>query len=154
MTSSRDQVTVQRLIAAPPEKIFDLLADPERHVEIDGGDSVKGSRGGSRRLALGDRFGMNMKMGLAYSTINTVVEFEENRRIAWQTKATAPLDLVVTGRIWRYQLEPQDGGTLVKETWDIRSERIFSRPAVRRMASMTRRNMEATLARIEEIVTA
>lgn len=148
-----NQITVQRLIDAPPAAIFDLLADPGRHVEIDGSGSVRESRGGSRRLGLGDRFGMNMVLGVAYSTRNTVVEFEENRRIAWRTEAGRPLGMLVTGRTWRYELEPQDDGTLVSETWDISTERFTSRPAVRLMGPSTRRNMEATLARIEEIVT-
>ena len=30
-------------------------------------------------------FGMGMKMLVSYSTVNKVVEFEENRRIAWKT---------------------------------------------------------------------
>ncbi len=148
-----DRITVQRLIHAPAEAVFDLLADPEGHAQIDGSGSVRESRGGSRRLGLGDRFGMNMVLGVAYSTRNTVVEFEENRRIAWRTEAGGPLAKLVTGRTWRYELEPQGDGTLVRETWDISTERFLSRPAVRLMASSTRRNMEATLARIEEIVT-
>lgn len=147
-----DSITVQRLIPAPPDKIFDLLADPARHVEIDGSGSVRESRGGSRRLGLGDSFGMDMRLGVAYSTLNRVVEFEEDRRIAWQTLAGGPLARVVTGRTWRYELEPRADGTLVKETWDISTERFTSRPFVRLMASSTRRNMEKTLERIERAV--
>ncbi|HNM98230.1 MAG TPA: dimethyladenosine transferase, partial [Marmoricola sp.] len=61
----------------------------------------------------------------------------------------------LTGRIWRYELEPVEGGTRVTESWDIREEALPSRALVRsRMSKMTRRNMERTLARIEEIVTA
>ena len=108
-----DVITVQRLVPAPAEPIFDLLADPAGHAEIDGGGTVKGARSGGRRLALGDRFGMDMHLGVAYSTRNTVVELEENRRIAWQTTAGGPLGNVLGGRIWRYELEPVEGGTLV-----------------------------------------
>jgi uncharacterized protein YndB with AHSA1/START domain len=148
-----DTVSVQRLIPSPPEPIFDLLADPDRHADIDGGGSVQRARSGSRRLALGDRFGMDMKLGVAYSMSNTVVEFEENRRIAWQTRGGGLVGQAVGGRIWRYDLEPVNGGTLVTETWDISEEVAPSRPFVRGMAGMTRRNMEATLARIEDLVT-
>ena len=35
-----DVESVERVIAAPPEKIFDLLADPARHHDIDGSGSV------------------------------------------------------------------------------------------------------------------
>lgn len=149
-----DLLSVERFVPAPPEAVFDLLVDPARHPEIDGGESVVGARSGGRRLGLGDRFGMDMKLGTAYSTLNTVVEYEEGRRIAWQTSATGPLAKVLGGRIWRYVLEPVEGGTLVTETWDIRSEAAVSKPFVRRMAPMTRRNMARTLVRIEQVVTA
>ena len=148
-----DSVSVQRLVPAPPEPIFDLLADPAGHARIDGGGSVQGARSGGRRLGKGDRFGMDMKIGLPYSTSNTVIEFEENRRIAWQTLASGALSKLVGGRVWRYELEPVEGGTLVTETWDISREAATSKPGVRLMAGMTRRNMEATLARIEDLVT-
>ena len=152
--AQRDTVSVQRLIPAPPEPIFDLLVDPARHPDIDGGGSVQGARSGSRRLALGDRFGMDMKIGVAYSMSNTVIELDENRRIAWQTRGGGVVGKAVGGRIWRYDLEPVEGGTLVTETWDISEENPLSKPFVRGMAGMTRRNMEATLARIEDIATA
>ena len=41
----------------------------------------------SRRLGLGDTFGMSMHMGIGYSMVSTVIEFEENRRIAWQSRS-------------------------------------------------------------------
>ena len=164
MSDERDVVTVERFIASPPEPIFDLIADPRRHRDIDGSGTVREARdvdppaGGSgadtHRLALGSRFGMSMKMGLPYSMVSTVVEFEENRRLAWQTRGPGPIGRHVAGRIWRYELEPVDGGTLVRESWDIRQESPFTKPIVRRGAGATRKNMAATLARIEEIVTA
>ena len=148
-------VTVQRVIPASASAIFDLLVDPARHVEIDGSGTVVAPRSDrARRLGLGDSFGMDMKLGVAYATRNVVVEFEENRRIAWQTLAASPLDRFITGRVWRYELEPVDGGTLVKQSWDIRKEKPLSKPGVRRMAAMTERNMNRTLERIAEILRA
>lgn len=125
-----DVVTVQRTIPAPPEAIFALLADPSRHCEIDGSGTVRGARGEERKLTLGDRFGMSMRMGLPYGTNNEVVEFDEPRRIAWQTRG---LGIVrpFGGRIWRYELEPVEGGTVVRETWDITHESPFTKPLVR-----------------------
>ena len=151
--TNRDRVSVERLVPAPPERIFDLLVDPARHLDIDGSGTVMRARSGGRRLALGDSFGMDMKLGARYSTRNEVVELVENERIAWRTLAPHPLSLLFTGRTWRYELEPVEGGTLVRETWDISTEAWPGRPAVRRMAGTTRRNMERTLARIEELVT-
>ena len=60
-----------------------------------------------------------MKAGVPYSMVNTVIEFEPNRRIAWQTRPPGVFGKLFGGRIWRYELEPADGGTLVRETWDI-----------------------------------
>jgi uncharacterized protein YndB with AHSA1/START domain len=148
-----DVLSVQRLVPSPPEPIFDLLVDPAGHAAIDGGGTVQGARSGGRRLALGDRFGMDMHLGVAYSTRNTVVELEENRRIAWQTTAAGAPGVVLGGRIWRYELEPVEGGTLVTESWDLTEEKWPSKPVVKlAMGASTRRNMERTLARIEELV--
>lgn len=97
------------VVAARPEQIFDLLADPRKHPELDGSGTVRGAVSGPERLQLGSRFGMRMRIGLPYLVRNTVVEFEENRRIAWRHFNRA---------VWRYELEPVDGGTRVTETWD------------------------------------
>jgi len=103
------QVSVTRFIAATPEAIFDVLADPAKHPIIDGSGSLKKVKGNPGRLELGSRFSMGMKIVFNYSIKNTVVEFEEGRRIAWRH----------FGRhIWRYTLEPIEGGTEVTETFD------------------------------------
>lgn len=144
-------VTVERTIGASPQAIFDLLADSNRHSEIDGSGTLRGARGEAARLRLGSRFGMSMHLGFAYATENEVVEFDEPRRIAWQTRGTGLVRLF-GGRIWRYELEPVDGGTLVKESWDITHENALSKPVVRLAAATTAKNMAATLERIEKIL--
>lgn len=149
---TEDVVSVERKIAAPPEAIFAYLADATKHQEIDGSGSVRGAKGDPEPLGLGSRFGMSMKIGVPYSMVNTVIDYEENRRIAWQTHGPTALGKYVGGRIWRYDLEPVEGGTLVRETWDITQESPISRFSTRRMAGMTKRNMEKTLARIERLV--
>jgi uncharacterized protein YndB with AHSA1/START domain len=103
-------VSASRVIAASPAEIFDLLADPTQHHVIDGSDTVLAARSGNpERLSLGARFGMDMKMGLPYRITNEVVEFEEGRLIAWRHFGH---------HIWRYQLEPVEGGTKVTESFD------------------------------------
>jgi hypothetical protein len=90
--------------------IFDLLADPRRHNEIDGSGTVQSAQiNAPERLSLDATFGMQMRMGLPYKITNTVVEFEENKTVAWRH---------VGGHIWRYILEPVDGGTKVTEQFD------------------------------------
>jgi uncharacterized protein YndB with AHSA1/START domain len=152
-TTTGDTVTVERLIPAEPEVIFDLLARPEQHSAFDGSGTVRAARSRGRKVGLGDAFGMNMKWGVPYATRNVVCEYEENRRIAWRTLAPAPLHLVFTGRTWRYELEPVEGGTLVRETWDTSTEKPLTRALIRhRLSGLTRRNMERTLERIEAAV--
>jgi uncharacterized protein YndB with AHSA1/START domain len=146
-----DTVTVERLIPAPASAIFDLLADPTRHREIDGSGSLRDAESGSQRLTLGSSFGMGMKLGLRYRMVNTVVEFDDDKVIAWQPRpASRVLRLALGGRIWKYELEPRDGGTLVTETWDIRKEKV--RMIVRPLRTSTKRDMKLTLERIEQIV--
>jgi uncharacterized protein YndB with AHSA1/START domain len=145
--------TVERVIPAPPEAIFSLIADPSRHPDIDGSGSVRRTSGESTQLRLGSEFGMSMRLGIPYRTGNTVTEFEPNRRLAWQTRPRGPLGRATGGRTWRYELEPVEGGTRVRETWDITTEAPLTRPLVRAAAKTTRRNMEATLERIEKLLT-
>ena len=144
------RVSTERFVPAPPERVFELLADPRRHREIDGSGTVRDADvDGPQRLSLGAVFGMHMKAGAPYRMTNTVVEFEEGRRIAWQPRPTNRVAaLAIGGRIWRYELEPVEGGTLVRETWDIRQERFP--PPLLAARSATRRAMARTLERLEE----
>lgn len=142
-------VTVERVIPAAPEAIFDLLADPDRHHDIDGSGTVVKAKQGSQRLKLGSRFGMSMKVGIPYSMTSTVIELEEGRRIAWQTRGPGNLG---GGRIWRYELEPVDGGTLVRESWDITQESVLSKWMVKGQGDATAKNMSATLDRIAQLL--
>jgi uncharacterized protein YndB with AHSA1/START domain len=147
-----DVETVERVIPAPPEKIFDLLADPRRHRDIDGSGTVREAKNTPERLSLGAKFGMAMKLGIPYSMESTVIEFEDGRRIAWQSRPPGSIgSRFGGGRIWRYELEPVEGGTRVRESWDISEEKIkaFVRPARKK----TIKSMDATLARIEELLT-
>jgi hypothetical protein len=56
------------------------------------------------------------------------------------------------GRIWRYELEPVEGGTKVTETWDISKESL--RFVLRYIAVRdTRKAMEKSLEELGELVT-
>ncbi|MGJ9412598.1 SRPBCC family protein [Aeromicrobium sp. CF4.19] len=147
-----DTVSVERVIRAEPEEIFALLADAGRHESFDGSGTVQGTSAPSRPLELGSVFGMSMKMGLPYSTKNTVIELEPGRRIAWQTKGFGG---VVGGRIWRYELEPQpEGSTLVRETWDLSQDKQAFLLKRSSMPATTEKNMRRTLDRLAEAVEA
>ena len=136
-------VSATRVIPAPAERIFDLLASPEGHLEIDGSGSIQSVKSNPERLSLGAKFAMHMKVGVPYTVTNTVCEFDENRVIAWHHFAQF---------IWRYELEPVEGGTKVTESFD------YSKPwgAVLGITGKPERNradMVKTLERIEGLVT-
>jgi hypothetical protein len=150
-----DVVSVERVVPAGPAAIFALVADAARHPEIDGSGSVRQVKSGApQRLSLGATFGMSMKLGIKYSMVSTVIEFEEGQRIAWQSRPNGFVGKFVGGRIWRYELEPVEGGTLVRESWDISED--HQRALLRRgsVATQTAKSMTTTLEKIEEIVTA
>ncbi len=148
-------VRVDRVIKAPAAAIFAVVADASRHPEIDGSGSViKPKDGTPQVLALGSTFGMSMKLGVPYTMSNTVIEFEQDRRIAWQTVLAGPLGRFIGGRIWRYELEEDDGGTKVTESWDISEDKqafILKRTGVGRHTATA---MSKTLDRLADIIEA
>lgn len=138
-------VRVERTISATPQRIFDLLADPAMHPVIDGSGSVRSPHGDNpARLSKGARFGMSMRLGVPYKIANVVVEFDEPHVIAWRHFG---------GHRWRYRLTAVDGGTQVVEEWDpTRVPPAYPLPKVLGFPERSRKGMEQTLVRIDELV--
>ena len=136
------QVSRSIEIDAPPRTVFDLLADPRCHPDFDGSGTVRSAISGPARLSLGATFGVAMRIRLPYRIANTVVEFEEDRRIAWRH----------FGRHrWRYELEPVGSGTRVTETFDWSTSlgpALIDRTS---FPDMNARSIEATLPRLKEL---
>jgi hypothetical protein len=142
-------VSVERVIAAPAADLFRIVADVQRHREIDGsGAVVKPKPGGATQLSLGSTFGMSMKMGIPYSMSNTVIEFDIDRLIAWKTVVSGFLGRYIGGRIWRYEFTPVDGGTLVRESWDISQDKQATFLRRGKLPSTTAEGMTKTLERL------
>lgn len=139
------RVSVTRLVRAPAAAIFALLDDPSRHADFDGSGTVKGSREPSKHLRLGDRFGMEMKLGVPYRISSEVVELEPDRRIAWAH---------VGGHRWRYELEPVQGGTQVTETFDWSTSKFPPAIELLRYPQRHPPAMERTLERLAALVEA
>ena len=143
MSSSDPKKIVSRstVVPASPEAIFNLLADPRRHHEIDGSGSVNAAQiDAPERLSLNAKFGMNMKKGVPYKMTNTVVEFENNKLIGWRH---------VGGHIWRYILEPVDGGTKVTEQFDWNTNRA---PLMLKLMNAEKANAKAIEKTLENLV--
>jgi uncharacterized protein YndB with AHSA1/START domain len=122
-------VKVTRRIAAPPSRVFAILADPTKHTELDGSGMLRGAVTTRTVSGVGDVFTMRMffsELG-DYEMNNHVVEFEPNRLIAWEPEAgrghpnAGPPGLSENrwGHRWIFELAP-DGprATIVTEIYD------------------------------------
>jgi len=98
------------VINAPASKIFDLLANPASHQLFDGSETIQSSIAGPERLFLGAHFSMAMKIRVPYRIKNTIVAFEENKKIAW---------CHLMKWTWCYELtDLGNGATQVTESFD------------------------------------
>jgi uncharacterized protein YndB with AHSA1/START domain len=107
-------VSASREIAATPEQIFELIADPAQQPRWDGNDNLGEAKEGQRVRRVGDVFTMTLTEGAVRE--NHVVEFEEGRRIAWRPSEVGRRQ---PGHLWRWELEPVgDSVTRVTHTYD------------------------------------
>lgn len=139
------KVSTSRIIAADRQALFDIVADPSQHPVIDGSGTVTGTRDGlPERLALGTRFGMEMKAGTSYRITNTVVEFEEGSLLAWRH---------MSGHRWRYEFRDVPGGTEVTETFDWSTAKAKLALELAGFPERNLKGMEHTLVRLEQLAT-
>ncbi len=115
-----DRMEVQRAIAATPEEIFAVVADPQGQVAIDSSGMLMSAERGPI-TQVGDTFVVHMdrealgdfpELGL-YDVTNEVTAFQPAREIAWTVKGRFNL-----GHVYGYRLEPIDAGTLVTSYYD------------------------------------
>lgn len=148
MTGVTDKkITRTVVVHAPAERVFDLLTDPTKHPLIDGSGTVQASKGGHpERLELGSKFGMSMKMGVPYAVTNKVVEYEQNRLIAWRHFG---------GHRWRWELKPIDEQTTeVSETFDWSTAPGGVAYGALGFLDRNTKGIEATLANLDTVLAA
>jgi uncharacterized protein YndB with AHSA1/START domain len=164
MAEETKPVEVSRRIEAPAARIFEILANPQRHMDFDGSDMLRGAVFDRPISSVGDAFSMKMhfdRLGGDNLMLNYVVEFEPDRRIFWEP---APGDLppadgepsavgIPAGHRWGFILTPDgDDVTIVTEAFDYGYASAELRQAVRQgggwVAAMT-----ASLERLEKICT-
>lgn len=117
--SETTSVTVERVIDSPVNEIFDVLSNPNRHLELDGSGFIRSVEHGDRITEVGQVFTMNMEgahMGGEYKTDNHVTGYAKDKLLAWQT---APAGTEPPGWEWVWELESQGpDSTLVRHTYD------------------------------------
>ena len=107
-------VSASRVVRAPTDRIFELIADPSRQPEWDANDNLATAAPGQPLRSVADVFSMTLTMGAIRQ--NHVVEFTEGRLIAWKP---AEPDQPPVGHLWRWELEPIDEATSrVVHTYD------------------------------------
>jgi hypothetical protein len=154
---------VSRRIEAPADHIFDILANPQRHTDLDGSGMLRGAVSNEMITGVGDVFSMKMFMDEVgdYVMMNYVVEFEVNRCVGWEP---APGDAaasedgkypigVPAGHKWSFHLNP-DGvdATIVTEIFDCTSASEELREAIENGNSWID-SMTTTLARLDTLCT-
>jgi hypothetical protein len=144
MSVMADELTVSAsaTVDAPADEVFAFITRPGNHPEISGDESVKGDRHGPEQLsAVGDEFGMSMKMyGLPYRITNKVVEFEAGSRIAWCHPGK---------HRWRWEVEARpQGGTEVTETFDMSTSPLKSVLKLLGYPERHRKNVEQSVANV------
>jgi hypothetical protein len=98
-------------VRAPAADLFEIVADPYRHAELDGSGTVVGAVSGPRRLSADARFSVRMRQyGAPYKITSRVTDFADGRVVEWQH----PL-----GHRWRWEFAPVSADvTTVTETFD------------------------------------
>lgn len=110
-----DSLSATRVVNAPVEATFAVLADPEKHAAIDGTGWVRGALDSKPLTAAGQIFRMSMfhpnshpnHPDGTYQMANHVQAFDPPRTISWKPGydvGDGALDF--GGWIWRYDLTP------------------------------------------------
>src|SRR5690606_19142718 len=114
-----------------------------QHSRIDGSGQVQEIVDSPARLSEGAQFSVQMRRGLPYRVTNTVVEFADDRLIAWKHRGA---------HVWRYELQPEGDRVRVTETWDGTAYPAVVRPFFRLLVLKdTRRALEETLVNLRAV---
>jgi hypothetical protein len=164
MTEESKPVEVSRRIEAPAARIFEIVANPQRHIDFDGSEMLRGAVFNRPISGVGDAFTMKMnfdRLGGDYLMLNYVVEFEADRRVFWEP---APGDLppadgepaavgIPAGHRWGFILTPDgDDATIVTEVFDYGYASEELRQAVRAGGEWVEA-ITASLEKLEKICT-
>jgi len=139
-------------IAAPPERLYDMVSDLSRMGEWSpenrGGKWVGGATGPAEGAKLKAR---NRNGWRRWSTVATIVTANPPKEVAWESRA---FGLKIA--LWRYRFEPNGkGGTTVTESTEDRRGSIMNvvgplATGVRDRAGENKKGMRATLEQLKK----
>jgi Polyketide cyclase / dehydrase and lipid transport len=140
------QVSRSVEVQAPAAELFAIVADPRRHRELDGSDTVGDNIDAPPRLVPGARFSTKMKMfALPYRITSTVTAMKPDELIEWRHPF---------GHRWRWEFTAVSPTvTRVTETFDYRDTDVKNRFDYYERTGFAKRNaagIEATLARLRD----
>jgi len=171
MSEEIKPIEVSRRIGAPAGLIFEVLANPQRHMDFDGSGMLRGAILDRDISEVGDTFTMKMhRLGDDYLMLNYVVEFEPDRRIFWEPAPGDPSRAegddpskvgIPAGYRWGYILTPDgDDATVVTEvfnfgtvTENVRSSLLSDGGAWINGKNPMVESMTASLKKLEKITT-
>lgn len=137
---TEDSVSASGVVRASPKEVFDFIRRPANHAEISGDRTVRGNIAGPETLGPNSRFGMSMRFGMPYRIKSKVVEFDEDRVIAW---------CHFSGHRWRWELEPTaEGTTRLTETYDQSTAKVPLMLKVIGYPKRHRANVESSVANV------
>lgn len=137
------QVSYRIRVNAPAQQLWEQLANPHRHHEVDGSGTVKSQVNGPQRLEVGDQFSVHMrKYRIPYTMTLTTTGSQPGTLIEWSHPG---------GHRWRWEFQDHgDGTTDVTETFDY----SWAKPAVGKAYELLKlpqengRGIQASLTRL------
>jgi hypothetical protein len=157
MTTTTERYIATRTIAAGPEQIFTVLADPSRHCNTEPTDWVRDAVDTAPITGTGQMFAMNMyltRAGGDYVTYNLVNVFDKDRAIGWMPGVLDDAgNHSPGGWSWRYDLTPNGDGTDVTLTYDWSGTPQAFRDRVGEMPIFAEDYLAASLTTLERTVT-
>jgi hypothetical protein len=161
MSTHEPSVSVSRDMAASVHEVFTCLARPADHTVIDGSGMLRGTDDQQVLSGVGDVFEMRMHNDILgdYVMENHVVEFEPDRRIAWEPVLKATDKPEFQSRVgdrahlrWGWETAPRPGGgSRVTEFYDLSAAPEWLHEATREGENW-RPAMEASLVNLAKLV--
>jgi hypothetical protein len=108
---SSDRVAATKRIAAPADRLFQIVSNPAGHVEIDGSGMLEAAPDAQPLTAVGQTFDMDMDrtpLGdipnmTKYKVRNTVTHIIPDRLVEW---GVGSVDGPLIGHVYGWQIDP------------------------------------------------